>query len=264
MRGEVALHMEGTESLVHARAFIDATYKLLRLLGEVEKAISSTKQSRLKWTVGTLNSGSACIGLAPLSTEDLPYTGEEVARTTVEGLDMLERGIAHPPYFSEQALRLTGNLAGVVGGYTKNLRVRIDDLTVDLTPNLSRRVDDLLTNVIEELGTIDGTLKMISVAGKQPVYNIYDSITNVPVNCVFELDFLDTITKAFGRRVEISGLITYSALGRPQRIREVREISIFPPDDELPTAKDLLRAGLDLSGGLSFDEFIRETHHERS
>lgn len=264
MRGEVTLHVEGTESLVHARAFIDATDKLLRLLGEVEKAISSAKQSRLKWTVGTLKSGSACIGLAPLSTEDLPYTGEEVARTAVEGLDMLERGIVSPPYFSEQALKCAGNLAGMVGGYANNLRVRTDNLTVVLTPDLSRHVDDFLANVIEELGTIEGTLKMISVAGKQPVYNIYDSITNVPVNCTFGLDLLDTITEAFGRRVEVSGLVTYSALGHPRRVRDVREISILPPDDELPTAKDLLRAGIDLSGGLSFDEFIRETHHERS
>jgi hypothetical protein len=38
------------------------------------------------------------------------------------------------------------------------------------------------------------------------------------------------------------------------------ELKHIQLDDELPTAKDLLRAGLDLSGGLSFDEFIKKTH----
>lgn len=261
MGGGIALYMGGSSSFVSADAFVKAADRLLRILGDVEKGMSPKGQSEIVWGVGSLGSGSAHAEFVPVVATMLPYDGGEVARAVVQGLAALEKETRRPPYFTEQALRWAGELAGVAGRDVKELRVSVDNLTVDLTPTLSRHVDELFATTVEELGTVEGTLKMISVAGRQPQYNVYDCVTGVAVTCTFDLRSQDVITAAFGRRVAVSGLVSYSIDGYPRRVRDVSSILVFPSDDELPTSMELLEAGIDLGGGLSVEEFAEEKHH---
>lgn len=263
MNSEIKLHLEERDSYVAASDFIGAAENLLGLLKEVETTVSDNKRPNLNWVIRGLEIGSASIVLGAIVKKDISYAPEDVINKVVNGLNVLENKKSIPPFFNEEAMRYAKELPAKVGKTIKSLTVTAENVVANLTHHLVANTDAILgTIIIEEHGSIIGTLKMISTVGV-PYYNIYDVITGKAVRCDFDIKSLTDITKAMELGdVSVSGLVSYDINGYPKRIRHA-EIEILPLPDELPTTDEILKEKLNLSGGLSLEEFMEKRHHER-
>lgn len=259
--GRVTLYLKESDSHLTARAFIKATNELLNLLQEVETTMYSKDKAALSWVIAKLGSGSATIELAALGEPALPYSPEEVTSATLSGLRILDTQPVRPPFFSDRAIQHAKALAAMVGKEAGMIAISANGHEVILSPRMTLHVEVLMEPLVEELGTIEGQLKMVTLAGT-PYFGVYDDITGKRVSCEFELELLEKIKSALGRRVSVSGLVSYGADGLPKRIREISDLTVFPPDEELPTAEEVLRADLDLTGGLSLEDFMQRIRLE--
>lgn len=82
-------------------------------------------------------------------------------------------------------------------------------------------------------GTLEGRLEE---TGARRVFILYEALTGREVDCYFGLNVqLSDLALARGRRVAVSGRISEDRL----RIN-AHSFVVFPPDNELPTAADVL------------------------
>jgi|GEM_PF-5878947 len=254
---------EATDSRVPVTAFVDSANMLLKLLREVETSISEKKEANLKWVISDLKKSSACMELVAVDDEELSYNGHDVSDVVTKGLSLLKNEPRRPTHFSNNAIKYAKELAKKSKGDTKTVFVTSGDISVELTPKVVTNIDALLKESTRELGTIEGILKMVTIAGK-PRFNVYDVITGWPVKCDLNLEtHLPIVAKAIGSRVSITGLVLYTADGYPKNIINVMGVSIFPEDNDLPSVEDVLSSGLTITGGLPFKEFMEKMHHDR-
>jgi hypothetical protein len=196
-----------------------------------------------------------------VALEPLPYTDRDITLASVDGLVAISKTGQRPARFSDQAVNFALQLASLVGRPVEIMRLSTDGNSADITSETSKRLSALMDTGSRELSTVEGRLKMVSIARKW-VCNIYDSVTGLPVAVEFDKQLLPTVRAAIGQRVSVSGLVHYAVDGYPKRVVDVSEIDIIPDDIDLPTAADLLKMNLDLTGGLTVEEFM-EKRHER-
>jgi hypothetical protein len=254
---EISFYIKDTGARVPVNAFLDGTAKLLKLLYEVETLMSPDHRAVLSWEIVELKAESALISLAAAMYKDpLPYSGSEVANEVARGLALLEKESIRSPYFPNSAIQAAKELVGVAK--VAKITISSQSNVIDLTPKLIANANELLGVTLEAFGTVEGILRTVSTATKNWYFNIYDEVTGLPVRCYMEEDLLYQAATAINHRVGISGLIVYTKEGYPKSIRKVTNLYIFPPDENLPTTDDMLRLDLDLSGGLSLDEFMEK------
>ncbi len=99
-------------------------------------------------------------------------------------------------------------------------------------------VDEIIGGKYMSFGSVEGVLKAIDLSRK-PVFRIYDLLTNKSVRCYFSSNSIDEIKDALEKRVSVSGLVKSREDGEKLSI-EVEEIEIFPPEDELPTIREII------------------------
>lgn len=86
-------------------------------------------------------------------------------------------------------------------------------------------------------GTIEGLLARGAAASQ---FVVRDASTGAAVECRVAGDLTPSdLTPALGRRVGVRGEITSSAEGTRLSV-EARELRVFPDDDQLPAADDVL------------------------
>lgn len=250
---EISFYLQDKGVRVPASVFLDGAKKLLSILENIEAA--TFKGSRaLTWEICELKAGSAYVGLAAVPHGKVPYSGKDVADNFLNGLAMLEKEV-RPPDWTDSLLRLTSDLASL--SRDRRMVIRSSNKTSEVTPRLVASAGKLLESTVESLGSVEGTLKMISTA-KGTRVNIYDAITDRPVVCYIDGGMIPKAAKAINRRVSVSGLIIYDDRGYPRSIRQIVEFTVFPPDTELPTVDDLLSSDLDLAGGLTLEAFLEK------
>ena len=94
----------------------------------------------------------------------------------------------------------------------------------------------VLAPELESLGTVEGNLEGLIIHGKRR-FLIFDSLTDRQVTCYFtERVEWETVLKAFGKRVAVSGFLRSRRSGEKISI-QVSRLYVFPPDDELPRAE---------------------------
>lgn len=254
----MTLYLGGEDAPIAVETFAVAIQKFFRLLKEIEMSVAGNNKNTLKWIVNELRHGSAFLGAAALNEQKVRYSGEEITRYLVEGLNLLEKESKRPVYFSDNAIQCAKELAEMVYQRKTTISISTQEKTAQLTSKISNHAAKLLSTYVE-FGTIEGVLKMVSVAGP-PVCNIYDVITKRPVKCLFDYPMLGRIVNAIDHRVSITGKIIYTDEGYPRSIL-LSSLLIFPLDDDLPSTAEILKMGIDLSGGRSMEEFMEHMEH---
>ena len=90
------------------------------------------------------------------------------------------------------------------------------------------------------MGTVEGTLEVFNVHGARRQFVIYDELTGQRIECHFGHRIaLDQITAGAERRVAVTGEIRSRESGEIVSVIAT-DIEVFPPDDELPNAADVL------------------------
>jgi hypothetical protein len=223
---------------VTAERFQRAVDAFFGVLKEVTAAITG-KAGSIEWVV-SVRSGSIGIGAkgeAAHARHSVPVP--QVVAAAYAGLRQIQESRARPKHFNDGALHDARELAQLVDGKTISaIRIRRSKESVGLQQEAVHNVDAMFGGTLSEDGFIEGKLEMISSRGGLHV-GVWDALSDRQVRCYVSPQLLDNVTAAFGRRVAVGGTILYKPTGEPVSI-DVETIEIFPTDEELPTAEDVL------------------------
>jgi len=121
---------------------------------------------------------------------------------------------------------------------------------LDVAPPVQRNV----------IGSVTGRLESLNVHERREA-SVYNELDGDRVVVSFPEEDYVRVHAALRQRVEIFGVITEDADGRPMRLR-LEDLERLPSDDELPTLGSLAGSIPDLTGNDSAEEYLMERRRE--
>lgn len=118
------------------------------------------------------------------------------------------------------------------------VQLGFDSRCIDLNQALIANVDEIIGGKYQSFGTVEGVLKAIDVS-RQPIFRVYNLLTNKSVKCYFETKLLDNIKEYLEKRVSVSGIVTSREDGEKIGIK-VESIDLFPQEKDLPTIEEMI------------------------
>ncbi len=212
------------------------------LIREVARSYAGTTRDPIRWTVRQLQPGSVEVPVRPeRATEVLrPSATVEVVATILEGVTLLEERAERPAHFSDAALEAAKSLADMASDDLPISLVGNGAAVAPLSKQLVAHVEELLGHPTLSHGTVEGRLERLNLHGQHNEFSVYDARTGHGVDCRFtDRVRLEHVLPAVGRRVAVRGLMRTRPNGRRLNI-EASYIDVFPPDEQLPSADDVL------------------------
>ncbi len=252
------LQVLGEPRTITVGAFVSALEDWLKVLSDLDSAISGEPRGSLDWFVAELSTGSLAVEVESRSRlEDKNY-GPDVAESFVTGIQQVEREGTSPPYLSEDGMRSMRHLVRLIGREgTSGFVVTHLTRTVEVSARASANIDQLIRVQQRSIGSVEGRLETISIHGKRPRFIVYHGPTRKAVTCRFDADrWLDTVKDGLGRRVNVKGAVHYNAKGEPLRV-DLEDMRLLRKKEELPSTAEISGSDRDFTGGMSTDEFIR-------
>lgn len=226
------------------------------LLDRAAHRIVGDRADGLRWQLSGLREGSAMTLVEAAPTADvtagelrdiigsyetdlreparrLPTEDLALLRTTLEALRDTNSGALYVRRESEppsRALRLNP----------------VDVLPTIAAPSRSRQ---------RTIGSVVGQLDSVNVHGKREA-SLWSELDRRRVVVTFPESTWNQVHAAMRRRVEVFGVVTEDADGRPERIR-LQELEVLPGDDELPTLASIFGT-VDLPEGMSPAEYLEQ------
>ena len=121
-----------------------------------------------------------------------------------------------------------------------------------LSNRLVARACELVGTASTAIGSLEGTLEAVTIHDTV-AFSIYEAITNRRVECKCDRETLDSATQYSGKRVSVSGLVSYNEQGAATSI-EVDEVRALG-NAHLPQARDI--RGLFSEHKVDIDEWAR-------
>ena len=109
----------------------------------------------------------------------------------------------------------------------------------------------------KSIGSVEGRLELVSIHVRTRRFNIYHVITNKAIRCNLPVAMEEQAISSLGRRVIVSGIVSYNAVGEPVKV-EVNRLRTLKKEKELPSIADMLGMAPDITDDLSTEEHIRQ------
>jgi hypothetical protein len=235
----VHLRLDGQVTLRRLGEALDAWTDLLR---EVATDLAgATGRDAVRFIVTEAQAGSFDLVARPQAARvGVPPTiMPRIAKTLTTGLHTLERSATRPKHFNDTALLSLRDLGNLTSAETPIIKVGNGTAPVPLSARMLANVEAVLAPEFTSFGTVEGNLEGLIIHGKSR-FLVFDPLTGRRVTCYFaERIAYETVLQAFGKRVAVSGLIRLRRSGEKVDI-QVNHLFVMPPDEELPTASDVL------------------------
>lgn len=236
----IRLHLDGQVTLRRLGEALGAWTDLLR---EVATDVAgATGRDAVRFIVTEATAGSFDLAARPQPAKrDVPAAVmPRIAKTITAGLRMLERSATRPKHFNETALLKVRDLGRLTSPETPMIEVGGNGAKpIPLSARLIANVEAVLAPEVKSIGTVEGKLEGLIIHGKNR-FLVFDPLSGRHVTCYFaERIGYDNVLKAFGKRVAVTGLIRSRRSGEKVDI-QVSRLHIMPPDEELPSASDVL------------------------
>jgi hypothetical protein len=157
-----------------------------------------------------------------------------------KGFYSLRSGIHKAPYgFKIAEVRASRALASVLGRDVQTIMLKNGDSEQALSPEILATADTILLGEKQkDFGSVEGRVTDLSEHDRFTC-SVYDPVYEHTVVCYLQSDEAQEIaSRAFRKRVLVSGLIHYSTEGWPDRIT-ADTIRIFPEENELPSLQEI-------------------------
>lgn len=259
----ITIGIRVTESgpVLMAADFLSSANNLLRLLSEVDIALSPSLVRTSDWSVMELSRTSpAVLLLEPEVREGQLDNRRAIVDTVMEGISDLKEKDMRPRYFSDQALASARDL--VSGERVHKVEVFTASTCIVWTEAIAANVREILHPGREMIGSIDGFLEAMN-SHRGFVFGLYEPVLTSRIDCELDPDLdAETITllkkhvyDLYEKRVRISGSLRTNRKGE---VRSARVVNI----EELRTEskfKDVkvISGIFDITGGLDASEYVR-------
>jgi hypothetical protein len=234
-KSRLTLDLEGPK--ITSDRFLRAVDSFFAIVDEVTRQIAG-RGAQVKWVVSA-KGGSIHLSAAPETTQaEVAIKVPRIVRAVKSGIGLVSRRAERPRYFTDEALRHVRELASVPGArQIETAQVTLANSTAKLTRKTVANIDALLGSAIQDYGTLEGRLLVLSAQGGFSIH-VVDPLTDRGVRCWLTDTLFEDAIRAFRKRVSVTGLIHYRRDGQPNSI-EVEELSVFPERSELPTAEEV-------------------------
>ncbi len=236
-----------------------SSYELLR---RTAHRVVGDRASQLSWRLSGLQEGSALTQVRTSATKEVSDLDLfEIAETYTRDLGDPARRLPvdDVPLLRELLLGLERTNSGSL--IAENQSSKDPTAAVVVNPQDTLRQLNVLAPARHEvIGSVTGRLESLNVHAKREAA-LYNELDRRRVVVSFPESDYDRIHAALRSRVEIFGVITEDADGRPLRMR-MEDIEAFRADDDLPTLGSLAGGLPDLTGGASPEEYLESNRQK--
>ncbi|MDH4120144.1 MAG: hypothetical protein OEV94_00345 [Deltaproteobacteria bacterium] len=231
------LTLELDEEEISIKSFLNAFESFMGLVNEIEKTVGK-EGFKSHWLV-KVYPGSAGIGIFPTPGSLRSDQVNEICSILFDGLKTIEKG-ERPANYSDSAINYGIKLSGAFGDKAIYPKIRIwhqNNPSYTVTRGLAENAKALLSSAYQSEGTVDGYLEKLNAHGKFE-FVVYDAFDQHAITCDVGPDMLSSAWKSFNRRVEVEGVVSYRADGKPTRVK-AKKIVPFPGKDEVPSLAEM-------------------------
>ena len=262
------IDIAGNPRNIPYRTFLDVATNSLAVLSDLDRAFSSRHDGALEWYINDLAKNGALrveviSRVRKLKFKELPDVGREVARSFVNGFDMLEHQGRSPSFLTAAGMYRAQRMTSVLGhdGAQKLIASVLESPEeTEITANSANNLKKLMPEAYRSVGSIEGFLEGISVHNKLDVV-VYESIHGKAVTChIANSDLLPKIKESLGKRVKMTGEISRNSKSEARRVNVVRaeDFKVFGMDMNVLPFRKLGGIDPDFTAGLTTEEFIRQ------
>jgi hypothetical protein len=252
----IRIRLQGELGEITLSALGDALHHMLKIIGDLDYALSRKRGGEKEWVVTDLSPGSLCVAVKRRTDDG--RIGARVSDQWVNGLRRIEREGATPPYLSHDGMKETRALLKIIGNKgVSGIVVGSDRDEEELSAKASANVDQLLPEAYTSVGSVEGHLDAISLHGGRPKYVVYHDRTHRAINCAFPRSLLPAVKDALGQRVNVYGIIHWNPKGEQLRVED-GDLRILGPDSAIPRIEDISGSDPDLLGRVSAAEYLGE------
>lgn len=234
------LELKGQVTLTRLGEAVEAWTGFLQEVGKNVAGVAG--RDAVRYVITEARGGSLTLDVSPQPARKHVRASAmpRIAAAVTSGIRTLERTTRRPKHFTDNALRSLRDLARLAGPETPAVNVSNGTGTaVSLSARLITHVEAMLSPDIQTIGTVEGKLEGLIIHGKRR-FLVYDSITERQVSCYFtpRVEW-ESVLRAFGKRVAVSGFIRSRSSGERVSIT-VNRFYVFPDEDTLPTLETSL------------------------
>lgn len=255
----IGLRITSGDSEPLVSEFLEAANHFIRLLSEVDTAMSSNRTRTINWVLKHLSKESPALLLTePGLREDQEDNRRAILDSTLHGLELLQESDNRPRFFSDQALTSARDLVKVLGDRIYSIEVFSESHNVVCNESIATNVRSILRPGHELIGAIEGHLQaMNSHSGFR--FAIYEPVLGTRIACEMATDatedLREQIISLYEYRVQASGILRTNAKGDVRSAR-IQEITGLRREPMLSGPEDI--AGLyDITAGVEAEEFVR-------
>ncbi|MCH8090307.1 MAG: hypothetical protein IH955_09875 [Chloroflexi bacterium] len=243
--------------------FLSSANNLLRLLGEIDIALSPSLSRTSDWTLKELYRHSpAAIVVEPVVREGQLDNRSAIIDTVMEGIAELKERDIRPRYFSDQALNSARELVSVLGDRVHQVEVFTPTMRIVCNETIAANVREILHPGREMVGSIEGFLEAMN-SHRGFTFALYEPVLASRVDCQLDPDLDERelaqlkkrIYDLYENRVRVSGALRTNRKGEV-RSAIVRDVETLRTNAKFSDAKAV--SGIfDITGGLGASEYVR-------
>ncbi len=230
------------------RSFCESVSKCLRK----SETLVSSQPPRTRYRIADLRCASATITLQAIPPVDGPDRREEVLSLFQDTVDRLQTGRPPDRRVDRESLEAFHDLISPLHHKTKEVWIGSSLLTVQYEVN----IQNILGSSVPSEGSVSGTLERVNVHNSSEFF-LFPPLRGCRIKCAFPDSMFEQVREAIRGNVTVWGKL-YFQPDRPFPHQvHVDKMELHPPDDHLPSLRDLKGIAPDSTGSLSSVEFVR-------
>ena len=253
---QLRVTLPGAEGSADASRALKVLTRVVELLETADRADAGQRPTT--WGIADLRMGSVVMTTAPTTAAPAEYV-DRLFALIVDGLAEAEAREGIPDSWDPDVAERGAELAHLLSADPRQalLVEALDGGTVVRRAVVTRAAERHLRQGISvsatSIGSVVGRLDSASYSRHEAGLKPEDGSARVAVR--FSTEHVDIVREAWGKRVEVSGLLSHDSADRIVRVR-MRRIDVLA--EEHPPLTDLVGLDPDFLGGMDPDDYLRE------
>ena len=244
---------------VRLSEFVNRLESLYKLLHQIDLNITGEKSPTVYYQITNLSHDSpASIEIEAKPEPKYIDRSEAVIDKFYYGLDHMRISQQVPDGFPYEVLDAYKAFIEHPLKQLTSFDIVRDDEQLSITDDIVYTIDKAISGEFKNEGSMSGLLEAINIHGGRNKFTIYPLAGPHRVVCHFPGSQLVEAISAINRHVSVQGTFKYRSKAFHPFEVEVKEMEVFPDDDELPSLSSLRGIAPNATGDIDSVKFVRE------
>jgi hypothetical protein len=254
--------LESEEGHFRLNAFMQQLQQLSAVLKEADLLVSHEDKPTAYYRIVTLkHSSPGEIGILPIPYSKEKNYGDAIRTTIAKELTSLKEHGSVSEGVGGSFLEALREMITPIGKYFKEATLISNGYRISLDKPLVANINLLLSKEISCHGSMQGYLEVINLHNKNE-FRIYPIVGPKVLICFFPKEQRENAKMGLEKNVLVTGEMFYR-MNEPFPYKiDVKDIEIYPDEDELPHLIDLKGMAPDATGEMASEDFVRKLRAE--